>query len=112
MEPNTDFKPWKRNFLTFMSLKAAYLIPQLALRESGVKLDEASQTYAYALLLHATSKNKRADQAVKCISAARPDCAIAAWAIMCERLDGRSFARSLLLLDNLMLRHRPGQSLT
>ena len=36
MGPNTDFKPWKRNFLTFLSMKAAYLIPQLAIRESGV----------------------------------------------------------------------------
>jgi hypothetical protein len=26
-------------------------------------------------------------------------------------MDGRSFARSLSLLDNLMLRQRPGQSL-
>jgi hypothetical protein len=25
--PNTDFKQWKRNFLTFLSLKATYLIP-------------------------------------------------------------------------------------
>jgi hypothetical protein len=36
MGPSIDFKPWKRNFLTFMSLKAAYPIPQLALRDSGV----------------------------------------------------------------------------
>jgi hypothetical protein len=36
MGPNTYFKHWKRNFLTFLSLKAAYLIPQLAIRESGV----------------------------------------------------------------------------
>jgi hypothetical protein len=36
MGPNTDFKPRKRNFLTFLSLKAAYLIPQLAIRESRV----------------------------------------------------------------------------
>jgi hypothetical protein len=27
----TDFKQWKRSFLTFLSLNAAYLIPQLAL---------------------------------------------------------------------------------
>jgi hypothetical protein len=33
MGPNTDFKPWKRNFLTFMSLKPLFLIPQLAIRE-------------------------------------------------------------------------------
>jgi hypothetical protein len=31
---------------------------------------------------------------------------------MCERLDCRSFARSLSLLDNLMLKQRPGQSLS
>jgi hypothetical protein len=27
MGPNFDFKQWKRNFLNFLSLKAAYLIP-------------------------------------------------------------------------------------
>jgi hypothetical protein len=58
-----------------------------------------------------TTENKRDDHAVKCISAACPDSATAAWDIMCERLDGRSFARSLSLLDNLMLRKRPGHSL-
>jgi hypothetical protein len=63
-------------------------------------------------LLHATNDNKRADRAVKCVYAARPDCATHAWDIVCERLDGRSFARSLSFLDNLMLRQRPGQSLT
>jgi hypothetical protein len=42
MEPNTDFRQWKRNFLTFMSMKAPYLIPQLVVRESGVWLDEAA----------------------------------------------------------------------
>jgi hypothetical protein len=40
MGPNTDFKQWKRNFLTFLSLKLAYLIPLLAIRDSGVWLDE------------------------------------------------------------------------
>jgi hypothetical protein len=63
-------------------------------------------------LLHATNDNKRAGQAVKCISDARVDCATAAWDIMCERLNGCSFARSLSLRYNLMLRQRPGQSLT
>jgi spore cortex formation protein SpoVR/YcgB (stage V sporulation) len=33
---NTNFKQWKRNFLTFMSCKSAYLIPQLAIHEPGV----------------------------------------------------------------------------
>jgi hypothetical protein len=62
--------------------------------------------------LHAASENNRADQAVKCIFVARPDCATTAWDILCERLDSRSFARSLSFLDNLMLRHRPCKSLT
>jgi hypothetical protein len=60
------------------------------------------------MLLHASGENKRDEHAVKCISAAPPDCAIAAWDIMCERLDNRSFARSISLLNNLMLRKRPG----
>jgi hypothetical protein len=61
MRPNTDFKQWKRTFLTFMSLKVAYLIPHLAIRELRVWLDEDAQTYAYAVLLHAISESKRAD---------------------------------------------------
>jgi hypothetical protein len=101
--PNTYSKPWKRNFLTFLSLKAAYLISQLYIRESGVWLYEALQIYAYAMLLHVARENKGVNQAVKCIFCARPDCATAAWDILCERLDGRSFARSLSLLDNLVV---------
>jgi hypothetical protein len=78
MGPNTDFKQWKRNFLNFFFLKATYLIPQLALRESGAWLNEQAQHYADTLLLHAASANQRSDQAMKCVSHARPDCAIAA----------------------------------
>jgi hypothetical protein len=74
-------------------------------------VDEQAQNYAYALMLHVASENKRVDQAVKCVSVARPDYVTRAWDIMCERLDGRSFARSLSLLDNLMLRQRHGQPL-
>jgi hypothetical protein len=112
MGSNSDFKQWKRNFLNFLTLKAAYLIPQLAIRESGAWLDEHAQHYAYTLLFHAASDNKRADHAVKCVSAACPDCAISAWDILCERMDCRSFARSLSMSDNLILKQRLGQSLT
>jgi hypothetical protein len=112
MGANIDFKQWKRNFLTFLSLKAEYLIPELAIHESGVWLDEQAQNQAYALMLHVASDNKRADEAVKCISATRLDCATASWDILCERLDGRSFARSLSPQNNLMRRQRPGQSPT
>jgi hypothetical protein len=45
---------------------------------------------------------------MKCVSPARPDCATAAWDTLNERVDSRSFARSLTLLDNLMLIQRPG----
>jgi hypothetical protein len=58
MGPTTDFKHCKRNFLNFLSIKAAYLIP------------------------------------------------------LSERLDSWSFARSLSLLENLMVKQRPGQSLS
>jgi hypothetical protein len=40
MGPNSDFKHWKRNFKNFLSIKASYLIPQLAIRESGARSDE------------------------------------------------------------------------
>jgi hypothetical protein len=107
MGPTTDFKQWKRNFLIFLSIKAAYLIPQLAIRDSGVWLHEQAQHYAYTLLLHTTNANQRADKAMKCVSSARPYCAASAWDILCERLDSRSVARSLSLLDNLMVGQRP-----
>jgi hypothetical protein len=107
MGPNSDFKQWKRHSLNFLSLKAPYLIHQLAIRESGASLDEQAQHYAYTLLLHAASDNKRTDQAMKCVSAARPDCATAAWDILCERMDCVSFARSLSMLDILMLKAAP-----
>jgi hypothetical protein len=112
MGPTTDFKHLKRNFLNFLSIKAAYLIPQLAIRNSGVWLGEPAQHYAYTLLLHATNANLSADQAMKCVSLARPDCAAAAWDIMCARLESQSFARSMSLLDNLMERQRLAQSLS
>jgi hypothetical protein len=112
MGPTTDFKQWKRTFLNFLSIKAAYLIPQLAIRDSGVWQDEPAQHYAYTLLLHAASANHRADQAMECVSPGRLDCAASAWDILCERLDCRSFARSLPLLENLMVRQRHGQSLS
>jgi hypothetical protein len=41
MGPNTDSKHWKRNFLTILLLEVAYLIPHVAVRESGVRLDKA-----------------------------------------------------------------------
>jgi hypothetical protein len=108
MGPTTDFKHWKMNFLNFLSLKAANLIPQMAIRDSGVSLDEH---YSYTLMLHAASANQRAYHAMKCVSRVRPDCATAAWDIPCERLDCRSFACSLSMLDNLMLRQRLSQPL-
>jgi hypothetical protein len=51
----------ENNFLTFLSPKAAYLIPQLAIRESGVWMNEQAQNYAYALLLDVASEQKCVD---------------------------------------------------
>jgi hypothetical protein len=84
----------------------------LAIRESGAWVDEQAQHYAYTLLLHAANANQHTNPAMKCVSHARPDCAIAAWDVLCERLDCRSFARSLSQPDNLILTQRPSQSLT
>jgi hypothetical protein len=110
--PNTKFRQWKNRFLDFLSLKAAYSIPQLAMRELSAYLDESDQSYLFALLRHVVGDNKRADHAVRCIIAARPDCGDVAWEILCERLDARSFVRSHALLDYIILRQRPGHTLT
>jgi uncharacterized protein YpmS len=53
MRPHTNFKWWKRNFFTFLSLKAAYPVLHLAIWESGVRMDEASQNSTFALLMYA-----------------------------------------------------------
>jgi hypothetical protein len=66
--------------------------------------------YAFALLRHAVGDNRRADPAVRYITTAQTDCGATAWEVLSERLDARSFARSLALLDNIMLRQRPGQT--
>jgi hypothetical protein len=105
---HTDFKQWnKRNFLTVLYLNATHVIPHRAIRESGVWMAEAAQNHAFVLLLQAATE-KRIDHEVKCASASRHDCDVAAWDIMCERLDGRSFSRSMSLLDNYMVRLRLG----
>jgi hypothetical protein len=113
MSPNTEFSQWNNRFPSFMMLKVADPIPQLAMRDFGVYLDEsAHNSYAFALLLHVAGGNKRADQEVRCFTATRPDCCVVAWQIVYESPDAWSFARTLALLDSLMLRQRPGQSVT
>jgi uncharacterized protein YpmS len=46
MGSNADFKHWKKSFLTFLSLKAAYFILKLAIKELDEWLDEATQNHA------------------------------------------------------------------
>jgi hypothetical protein len=42
---------WKRDFLSFLSLKAAALIPQLAISSSGVPINPVAQRYAHVMLV-------------------------------------------------------------
>jgi hypothetical protein len=46
MPKTEEFKLWKRDFLSFLSIKAAALIPQLAMSSSGVPLNPIAQRYA------------------------------------------------------------------
>jgi hypothetical protein len=94
--PHTDFKQWKKNFLTFLSL-VTYVIPQFALRELRVCMDETAKSQAFTLMLHPASENKLAHHFVRCVSLVRPYYATLAWVILCGRLDGRSLARSLVV---------------
>jgi hypothetical protein len=51
MGPTTDFKQWATNLFNFLSLKAAYLIPQLAIREwGGMSKHIITPTHCYSML--------------------------------------------------------------
>jgi hypothetical protein len=77
MGPSPDFKQWKRNFLNFLSLKAACLIPELA-TSSRVHGWTSRPSTTHTPYFLAAIDNKRVDKALKCVSLARPDCATAA----------------------------------
>jgi hypothetical protein len=49
MPKTGEFKTWKRDFLSFLSIKGAALIPQLALSSSGVPLNPVAQRFAHAM---------------------------------------------------------------
>jgi hypothetical protein len=46
-----EFKTWKRDFQSFLSIKGAALIPHLALSSSGVPLNPVAQRFAHAMLV-------------------------------------------------------------
>jgi hypothetical protein len=46
-----DLKIWKRDFVSFLSMEAAALIPQLAMSSSGVPIKHNAQRYAHAMLV-------------------------------------------------------------
>jgi hypothetical protein len=51
MPKTGEFKAWKRDFQSFLSIKAAALIPQLGLSSYGVPLTLVAQRYAHAMLV-------------------------------------------------------------
>jgi hypothetical protein len=112
MPKTGEFKVWKRDFLSFLSIKAAALIPQLALSSSGVPLNPVAQRYAHAMLVKCCRQNKPAAQTIAGVPTARPDCGTAAWEMLCERLDAQSISRTLSLLDRMMVRQAYGQSVS
>jgi hypothetical protein len=50
MHKTGEFKVWKRDFMSFLSIKAVALIPQMALSSSGVPLNLVAQRCAHAML--------------------------------------------------------------
>jgi hypothetical protein len=51
MPKTGEFKVWKRDFLSFLSIKAAAFIPQLAMSSSDVPLNPVAHRYAHAMLV-------------------------------------------------------------
>jgi hypothetical protein len=73
------FKFWKRDVLSNLPLKAAALIPQLAMSSPGVPLNPVAQRYAHAMLVQCCRYNIPIAQAIAGVSAGRHDCGTAAW---------------------------------
>jgi hypothetical protein len=107
-----EFKTWKRDFLSFLSIKGAALIPQLALSSSGVPVNPVAQRLAHAMLVQSCRQNKPAAQAIAGVPVGRPDCGTAAWEMLCERPDAQFISPTLSLLDRMMVRKASGQSVS
>jgi hypothetical protein len=115
MPKTGELKVWKRDFVSFLSIKAAALIPpvhRLALSSSGGPLSPVAQRYAHAMLVQCCRQNKHDAQTIAGVRAGRPDCGTAAWEMLCERLDAQSISRTLSLLDRMIVRQACGQSVS
>jgi hypothetical protein len=112
MPKTGEFKTWKRDFLSFLSIKGAALISQLALSSSGVPLNPIAQRFTHAMLVQCCRHNKAAAQAIASVPAGRPECGTSAWELLGERLDAQSISRTMSLLDRIMVRQAFGQSVS
>jgi hypothetical protein len=109
MPKTCELKCSMRDFLSLLSLKAAALIPHLAMSSFGVPLNPVAQRYAHAtMLVQCCRRNKPAAHAIAGVSAGRHDYETVAWEMMCERLDAQSISRTLPLLDRTMVRQASG----
>jgi hypothetical protein len=108
MSRTGEFETWKRDFLSFLSIKRVALIPQLALSSYGVPLNPVAQRFAHAMLVQCCRQNKPVAQAIADVPAGRSDCGTAAWEMLCERLDAQSISSTLSLLDRMMVRQASG----
>jgi hypothetical protein len=112
MPKTGEFKVWKRDFLSFLSIKSVALIPQLAMLSPGVPMNPVAQRYAHAMLVQCCRQNKHAAQTIARVPSGRPDCGTTDWEMLCERLDAQSTSRTLSLLDRMMVRHASRQSVS
>jgi hypothetical protein len=71
MPKTGEFKFWNRDFLSFLSIQAAALIPQLDMSSSGVPLNPLAQRYAHAMLVQCCRHSNRAAHAIAGVSAGR-----------------------------------------
>jgi hypothetical protein len=79
MPKTGEFKLMKRDFLSFLSIKA--------MSSYDVPLNPDAQRYAHSMLVQCCRHNKLVVHATAGVPAGRPDCGTAAWEILCERLD-------------------------
>jgi hypothetical protein len=112
IQPESPFKRWKHDFISYMRLKYPALIPQLVLHQSAARIDLDAQDFLHAMLTQATNLHPVGRQAIDHVPSSQPDSGSASWHKLCSRLDAQSISLTMRLASQFIRQQRPGQTLT
>jgi hypothetical protein len=107
LRPESPFKRWKHDFISYMRLKYPALIPQLVLHQFGARIDLDAQDFLQAMLAQATNQHPVGRQAIDAVPSSQPDRGSASWHKLCNRLDAQSISLTMRLASQFIHQQRP-----